>query len=370
MNRDKNIIAIHLFNDRSGSPKVLRDSLNCLTRAGFSVELFTSQSVDGFLSPSICPVTKVFYPRFGNRFLQMISYLVSQLLLFVGVLWRGRARNAVIYVNTLLPFGAAIAGLALRLPVIYHLHETYIRPRVLKQFLRWIAGITATEIIFVSNYLAQAESLVGVTSQVIPNALPVEECGSGAVRSLNSAQSFTVLMACSLKDYKGVREFVEIADMCCENTGAPIIFRLILNASRSEIERYFGERALPNNLEILGRQTSMDVHYRNAHMVLNLSRPAECIETFGLTLIEAFSWGLPVIAPPIGGPAEIVTDGVDGFLIECSAQSRIKDALVKLANNPALYLSFSTSALEKSKRYDFDVFRERIVDLFDFYFRG
>ena len=44
--------------------------------------------------------------------------------------------------------------------------------------------------------------------------------------------------------------------------------------------------------------------------------PSLCYETFGLSVVEAFSCGLPVIAARIGSLAEIVRDGVTGLHFE------------------------------------------------------
>jgi colanic acid/amylovoran biosynthesis glycosyltransferase len=38
-------------------------------------------------------------------------------------------------------------------------------------------------------------------------------------------------------------------------------------------------------------------------------------DTFGVTLIEAMSYGLPVITAPVGGSSEIITNNVDGILV-------------------------------------------------------
>lgn len=39
-------------------------------------------------------------------------------------------------------------------------------------------------------------------------------------------------------------------------------------------------------------------------------------ETFGVTIIEAMSFGLPVVTAPVGGPREIIENNVDGLLVE------------------------------------------------------
>jgi glycosyltransferase involved in cell wall biosynthesis len=47
--------------------------------------------------------------------------------------------------------------------------------------------------------------------------------------------------------------------------------------------------------------------------------PSTCYETFGMSLIEAFSAGLPVFASRLGAMAELVTDGLTGRLFSAGS---------------------------------------------------
>src|SRR5690606_20745125 len=112
--------------------------------------------------------------------------------------------------------------------------------------------------------------------------------------------------------YKGVKEFIDIAKKC-ESHG--ISFTLILNAEMNEIRNYFSDLELPSNIILKSKQSNVHSFYAKAGLVLNLSRPDQWVETFGLTIIEAMAYGIPVIVPPVGGPTEIVRDGIEGYLI-------------------------------------------------------
>jgi glycosyltransferase involved in cell wall biosynthesis len=46
--------------------------------------------------------------------------------------------------------------------------------------------------------------------------------------------------------------------------------------------------------------------------------------------------GLPVLATNAGGPAELITDGVDGLLYPPGDRAALADGLVRLAQDPAL----------------------------------
>jgi len=68
-------------------------------------------------------------------------------------------------------------------------------------------------------------------------------------------------------------------------------------------------------VEVLGWRTREEVLalMRNASFLLF---PSEWYETFGMTIIEAFACGLPVIASKLGAMAEIIEDGRTGLLFE------------------------------------------------------
>ncbi|MCA0356616.1 MAG: glycosyltransferase [Proteobacteria bacterium] len=56
-------------------------------------------------------------------------------------------------------------------------------------------------------------------------------------------------------------------------------------------------------------------------------------EGFPLTLLEAMSVGLPVVASEIDGPLEILTDGVDGRLVPDDDPDRLAEALAELISD-------------------------------------
>lgn len=57
-------------------------------------------------------------------------------------------------------------------------------------------------------------------------------------------------------------------------------------------------------------------------------------ETFGMVVVEAMARMKRVIATKCGGPEEIISDGVDGFLIEKENPEAMADKLEELIKNP------------------------------------
>ncbi|HGY12209.1 MAG TPA: glycosyl transferase family 1, partial [Desulfobacterales bacterium] len=80
-------------------------------------------------------------------------------------------KDVIFYINTMLPFGATLAGWLMGKPVIYHIHEISLKPAIFKRFLRFFIQKSATQLIFVSEAVEQAESFTGLKQVVVHNAL-------------------------------------------------------------------------------------------------------------------------------------------------------------------------------------------------------
>ena len=356
------IIFIHLLNDFSGSPKVLSQIVKSYKNKTDDVEIFTSKD-EGFLSNIVEKHHNFFYKRFENKFLTLFSYVSSQIDLFFKIL-KYKNKDVKIYINTLLPFGAALAGYITKKEVIYHIHETSIRPNILKKFLRYIVSITASKIIFVSNDLEQKEKFENKKSFVIHNALENSFLKIASKYTYNHMHDdkFVVMMICSLKDYKGIPEFLKIAKQLESNNH--ISFRLILNSEQNEIDKYFQNQKF-KNIEIFSKQKDLEKFYSSSSLVLNLSRVDQWVETFGLTIVEALAFGIPVIVPPVGGPIEIVEDGIEGFLISSYEIDKLAKKIEELSNDEMTCINLSKNAKEKALIFSEDLFLEKIQKVVD-----
>lgn len=344
------IIAIHLLNDYSGSPKVLMQLLNGWSKKNINTHLYTSGGREGFLS-NVTQVEKhFFWYRFAkNRLLRLLFLFTSQFLLAAQLLLKLQ-KNDVVYINTILPFGAAIAGKIRGCKVIYHIHETSMKPKILKLFLFRIIKMTASEVVYVSNFLANQEPL-NVRKNVIYNVLESSFIKQSRLNFSLEKKSKIVLMICSLKAYKGVNEFLKLAQINSKFT-----FKLVVNATQNEINDYFRKESIPNNLIIYPTQTDTHPFYKEASVVLNLSDTNLWVETFGLTILEAMAYGLPTIVPPIGGVIELVEEGINGYLIDSKNITLISDKLNELLLNSTLYSQMSENALAYSKFFCEDYF--------------
>ena len=355
----KKIICAHLYNDFSGSPLVLSTIIKSFKSNGIPVEIITSTEAPGFLSNLSVKIKSNKYKFVNNRYLRLILFLVCQLRMFFQTL-QYRQEDVIIYVNTLLPFGVAVAGKLMGKKVIYHFHETSLNPLLLKKFLKWVAEKTADEVVYVSEFLKKQEGLPMVSANVIYNCLSddfVKTANYHRQKSTNKT-AFRVLMLCSLKKYKGVFEFVDLAKKLPN-----LVFDLVLNATSEEIESYFKTYDLPINLNLYPKQSNVHPFFKNSNLVLNLSHPEDWIETFGMTLIEAMQYGLPVIAPPVGGPTELVISGFNGYLIDQRNETELTLKIKKIATDQRFYQQLSKNAIQFVNKFSKQNVENRILEL-------
>ena len=88
-------------------------------------------------------------------------------------------------------------------------------------------------------------------------------------------------------------------------------------------------------------------------------------EGFGLTAIEAMACGKPVVASRVDGLAEIIQDGVNGFLASSEDVKSFADCIVALAKDEAKRKSIGETARKcVEEKYAYPIFRERIKALY------
>ena len=89
-------------------------------------------------------------------------------------------------------------------------------------------------------------------------------------------------------------------------------------------------------------------------------------EPFGLVIPEAMSCGLPVVSFDCPyGPADIITDGVDGFLIKDRDVGAFADRVCLLIEDEALRMRMGQNGILSSQRYRAEIIMPKWVKLFE-----
>jgi glycosyltransferase involved in cell wall biosynthesis len=101
-------------------------------------------------------------------------------------------------------------------------------------------------------------------------------------------------------------------------------------------------------IRFVGLLSECDLHsaYKNAAVYVY---PAP-EEDFGMGIIEAMAYGIPVVAWGNAGPTGIITDGIDGLLAKPFDISHYASLIDKLFIDKALYFKIATAAQNKVQK--------------------
>jgi glycosyltransferase involved in cell wall biosynthesis len=168
------------------------------------------------------------------------------------------------------------------------------------------------------------------------------------LRAACSRGSELVVGSCGrLVAVKDFSLFVEIAKAAVKQK-APLRFELAGEGpERLHLEDLAVKYGLGAYVRFRGHLDNMASFYRDLGMYMNTS----VHEGIPLSILEAMSWKLPVVAPKVGGLTEIISDGVDGFLVDGRDPLIYAERCMKIQKDPKLRQRLGNAAREKIVRY-------------------
>jgi glycosyltransferase involved in cell wall biosynthesis len=280
-----------------------------------------------------------------------------KLLMFVGAsllaLVRGRAR--LVNAHWLIPQGViAVAAARLtgaRVVVTVHGGDVFsLNGALLRRVKAW-ALRRADAVVVNSSATRQACEFLhpGRRYEVIPMGVDTDRFRPGP-RSDELVQrhglgDLTVLFVGRLTEDKGVDDLLRALALL---TGRGVGFKALVVGSGDQ------EAALRSQAESLGLRGVVEfigwvpseelvAYYDTADVFVGPSIVGRSgwTEALGLVFVEALATGLPVIATNTGGIADVVTDGVTGFLVDERSPAQIAEKLELLARDRERLLSMA-----------------------------
>lgn len=119
--------------------------------------------------------------------------------------------------------------------------------------------------------------------------------------------------------------------------------------ARLALERRIVARGMTGHVFLMGRTERLDEELRRGSLFALSSR----YEGLPQVLLEAMACGVPAVAFDCHtGPADIITDGVDGLLVPPGDVGALAGAMARLMADEALRRRYGAAALESVRRYD------------------
>ena len=124
------------------------------------------------------------------------------------------------------------------------------------------------------------------------------------------------------------------------------------------LQNQINNLGLNNNIELCGlkNKEELDKLYIDSSVYLM----ASYTESFGIVLIEAESYGIPIVVfDSAQGAKEIVQDGKNGFIISNRDEDLFVERAVQLMSDSKLRCKLGTEGRKKSENYRKEVVREK-----------
>ena len=137
--------------------------------------------------------------------------------------------------------------------------------------------------------------------------------------------------------------------------------RLVLvgdGPARAHLERFYAD--LPVSFMGYLRGERLSQAYASADIFVFPSR----LETFGLVVVEAMAAGLPVVASRVGGVADIVDDGVNGYTFESDDTAMLLEGLRKITSSPEQMRWMGQQARAYAETQSWETVMDEVIEVY------
>lgn len=257
--------------------------------------------------------------------------------------------KAIVYVTTKKGLlYAYILFILYHIPYIYHAHLVENKKSITYPILKYFFN-RAKKIICVSKSVS--ESIDHINKSIIFNPI----ISTYGIKKQKVDKRFTVASIGSLIEIKGFEYFIEAAQQIDKDIEFRIYGEGIMKSKLLSISN--------NRIHFMGYSTNiLEELYHSIDIIVV---PTIIEEALNLTILEAKSVGIPAIVTNIGGQAEIVEDGINGFHVPIKDSNKIKEKIEILTSDLSLYNKMSKEAFNSSSKFEYKTFKKEILNCFN-----
>lgn len=167
-----------------------------------------------------------------------------------------------------------------------------------------------------------------------------------------------------LQRWKGMHTLIDaMPEILAKHPDAYCVLVGGQHAGEPEYESQLNSRVLasasPSSFRLAGGQSNVPLWMEAMDVVIHASER----EPFGIVVVEAMALGKAVVAAVPGGPAEIIRDGVDGFLTASGDVGMLADRVNQLLDDSQLRNDLGAEAkLRATSRFSSEAFVRRLTD--------
>jgi glycosyltransferase involved in cell wall biosynthesis len=251
-------------------------------------------------------------------------------------------------------YGGAAARLA-HIPAVWHVRDRIAAdylPRSAVFLVRAASRVLPTAI--VANSQTTLDTLpASVGSRVLYNPVVVPDAVEAPPTDTHVSDSGPMVgVVGRLAPWKGQDVFLEAFAEAFVGTG--VRGRIIGSAMFGEdafaasLERQAERLGIAGQIEFRGFRDDVWAELSELDVLVHCSVSPE---PFGQVVLEGMASGVPVVAAAAGGPAELITNGVNGILTAPGDQRALAAALRTLHDDPGLRARLGNAGRERSREF-------------------
>jgi glycosyltransferase involved in cell wall biosynthesis len=249
---------------------------------------------------------------------------------------------------------AGVAGRMARVPVVWHVRDriaTDYLPRSAVALVRTASRIVPEAV--VANSRATLDTLpVHHHSRVLYNPVVPDTVGEPPEPSPRLVGEATIGVVGRLAPWKGQHVFLSAFAEAFRGTS--VRARVIGSAMFGEddyarsLPRQAERLGISDHVEFRGFRDDIWAELRELDVLVHCSVSPE---PFGQVVLEGMAAGVPVIAAAGGGPAELITSGVDGILTKPDDVGELAATMRRLHDDPDLRARLASAAQQRSREF-------------------
>ncbi|HFU3834227.1 TPA: glycosyltransferase family 4 protein, partial [Streptococcus suis] len=349
----KKILYLHAGAELYGADKVLLELIKGLDKREFEAHVILPN--DGILKTELlkigAKVEVINYPILRRKYFNLkgIFEYVTSYSRYSKMIVQYAIEKQIdaIHNNTTAVLEGIYLKRKLKLPLLWHVHEIIVRPKVISDFINFLMGHYADKIVTVSqavaNHIKKSPFIKDDQISVIYNGVDNKVYFQTDVQSVRKQfdieeDSLVVGMIGRVNAWKGQGDFMEAVSPILERNPKAIAF---MAGSAFEGEEWRVQELEENikKLRVASQIRRID-YYANTAELYNMFDifvlPSTNPDPLPTVVLEAMACGKPIVGYRHGGVCEMVQEGENGLLANPKNTKELSEKISSLLSDKSM----------------------------------
>lgn len=175
----------------------------------------------------------------------------------------------------------------------------------------------------------------------------------GSLYNYNKSKEFVILFVGQMVERKGIKYLIE----ACKKVDMNNAILKICGRGLAEYSREYNDLKW---VKFIYNATDEDL--AKLYQTSDVFVLPSLLEGFGLVILEAMSFGKPVITTSNTGGLDVIEEGIDGYIVPIRDTDSLAERIERLKLNPDLLAKMGEAAINKASKFTWKKFRKDLTD--------